>query len=249
MKPTIVIVEDDLIVAKVLQKILELEGFCVIINVVTVNQAIKVIEEHIPILVLIDINLQSEEDGIHLGHYLLKRKFIPYVYISSLYDAYTLNRVRETFPQGFISKPFKKIDVIETVLIAIKNFNPTYGNQFNNISISADVPFVFKHIVSYIDVNINKKITINDLVIRTRWKEKHFIRVFTDYMGATPYQFILLKKIEKAKKLIIETNIPTNAIAYELGFLSYTNFSNAFKKATGKTPSYYRLNFGLSLVN
>lgn len=250
MKTTIVVVEDNLITAKILKQILEGKGFHVIIGVATVENALKVIKEYNPILVLIDINLNAEKDGVNLGHFLLKKRTIPYIYISSFSDEFTLERVKETCPHGFIAKPFKKIDVLASVFLAINNFKPSYsGSELIRDSFTDETPFVLKEIIGYINENINEKITIYDLSIRSPWKQQHFIRVFTNYMGVTPYQFILLKKIEKAKKLIIETNINTHAIAFELGFLSYTNFSNAFKKSTGKTPSNFRLNFSTAVVD
>lgn len=248
MKPIIVVVEDNLITAKVLKQILEGKGFHVIIDVVSVGDALNIIEQHNPILVLIDINLTGEKDGINLGHFLLKKRTVPYIYISSFSDEYTLERVKETCPHGFIAKPFKKIDVLAAVLIAINNFKPLYSdNDLIRNTETDETPFILKKIVAYINDNINEKITISDLSTRSRWKQQHFIKVFTNYMGITPYQFILVKKIEKAKKLITETNVNTHDIAFELGFLSYSNFSKAFKKSTGKTPSNYRFNFGVGI--
>lgn len=250
MKPKIIVVEDNLITAKILKQILEEKGFYIIIHVVTVDDALKVIKELNPILVLIDVNLNGQKDGIDLGHFLLKKRTIPYIYISTFSDEFTLERVKETCPHGFIAKPFKKIDVLASVFIVINNFNLfNSDSELIRNTYTDETPFVLKEIVRYINDNINEKITIYDLSIRSRWKQKHFIKIFTNYMGVTPYQFILLTKIEKAKKLIIETNINIHGIAFELGFLSYANFSKAFKKSTGTTPSNFRLNFSKSVVD
>ncbi|MFV5685689.1 response regulator transcription factor [Flavobacterium sp. GB2R13] len=242
MKPTIIIVEDSLIIAMDIRSILEQEGYNVISNVVSVEQAILLIEKTPPDLVLIDINLKREKDGVNLGHYLLKKGGIPYVYITSCSDKFTLERVKETYPQGFIVKPFKKIDILTTVSLALNNFkqNNIEATKTSDI-IDLEVPYILKGIVSYIEDNINEKITISDLSLRSRWKEQHFIRVFTNYIGETPYQFILSKKIAMAKKMIIETDIPVIEIGFELGFQSHANFCNAFKKITSKTPTNFRI--------
>jgi AraC-like DNA-binding protein/CheY-like chemotaxis protein len=240
-RPTILVVEDELIIALDMKGILEQEGYNVIINIVTVNQAIQAIEEHNPVLVLIDINLNQEKDGVNLGQYLLKKDTIPFIYITSYTDNLTLERVKETHPNGFIVKPFKPIDFKTTVAIVLSNYKFKTEAIENSGTVKEDeIPFVLKNIVTYITDNIDEKIDIQELSAKSRWKHQHFIRVFTKYIGETPYQFILKKKIEKAKKLLMETNIPTLEIGYELGFLSYSNFSNAFKKDTGKTPDAYR---------
>lgn len=242
MKPTIIIVEDSLIIAMDIRSILEEQGYNVISNVISVEQAILLIEKSVPDLVLIDINLKKEKDGINLGHYLLKKGGIPYIYITSSTDKFTLERVKETYPQGFIVKPFKKIDILTTVSLTLHNYKRNSIDVSEGVTcVGTDVPYILKEIVGYIEDNINEKITIADLSLRSRWKKQHFIRVFTNYIGETPYQFILSKKIAMAKKMIIETDIPLIDIGYELGFQSHANFCNAFKKITSKTPTSFRI--------
>lgn len=241
MKLTIIVVEDDFVIALDIRGILEEAGFSVITNIVSVEQAILCVEENKPDLVLIDINLKKDKDGVNLGHYLLKKGGIPYIYISSYSDNFTLERVKETRPFGFIVKPFKKADVTTTVSLVLNQFElNTRAISQSNTTANNEIPYILKDSVDYIMDHINDKINIYDLSLRSRWKHQHFIRVFTNYIGETPYQFILLKKIDKAKKLICETNISISEISFELGFQSYGNFCNAFKKITGKTPNVYR---------
>ena len=242
MKPTIIIVEDNLIISMDIRSILEEEGYNVLSNVTNVEQAILLIEKSLPDLLLIDINLKKEKDGVNLGHYLLKKGGIPYVYITSCTDKFTLERVKETYPHGFIVKPFKKIDILTNVLLTLNNFKQNTADiSRSEINAYTHVPLILKEIVGYIEDNVNEKITISDLSLRSRWKKQHFIRVFTNYIGETPYQFILAKKIAMAKKMIIDTDIPVVDIGFELGFQSHANFCNAFKKITSKTPTNFRI--------
>ena len=244
MIPNILIVEDSLIIAMDIRNILEDDGYNVISNVVSVEQAVLFIEKNMPNLVLIDINLKKEKDGVNLGHYLQKKGDIPFIYITSCADKFTLERVKETYPHGFIVKPFKKIDIVTAVSLAFNNFKRnTVDVTGGTTIIDRDVPFILKEIVEYIEHNINEKISISDLSVRSRWKKQHFIRVFTNYIGKTPYQFILSKKIAMAKKMITETDIPVIDIGFELGFQSHANFCNAFKKITTKTPSDFRIRY------
>ena len=59
-------------------------------------------------------------------------------------------------------------------------------------------------------------------------------------MSLTPYQYILNRKIEKSKALLADEQVSINSIAFEIGFLSYSNFCNAFKRITGITPEAYK---------
>ncbi len=242
MKQTIIVVEDEILIAFDIKEILEEEGFNVIINVVTVAQAIEFIETEKPSLVLIDINLKNNDDGVELGHYLLKKDSIPFIYITSNTDKVTLDRVKETRPYGFIVKPFKPIDIKTTVSIILNNYRHKNVDPMRlSEPIKNDIPFRIREIINYINKNVFEKIEIDDLVALTEWKKHHFIRTFTSYLNVTPYQYILKIKIDKAKSLISETNQPITEISQDLGFQSYSNFCIAFKKLNNdENPESFR---------
>lgn len=241
MKPLILIVEDELIIALHIKEILKEEGFDEIINVDNVNDAITTIENLNPSLVLIDISLRQDKDGVHLGAFLLERDKIPFIYITSYSDKSTLERVRETRPYGYIVKPFKPTDLKSTVDIVLHNFKHRNIDVLRqDKEISNDIPFILKQSLKYINDNVNEKIKISDLANQTRWESQHFNRLFTQYIGSTPYKYIMDKKIEKAKTLLIETKIPIVQLSFDLGFKSHSNFCSIFKKVTGKTPENFR---------
>ncbi len=70
-RETILIVEDELLIAMDIKGILEEEDYNVISNVVSVEEAMECINNVNPQLVLIDINLKENQTGIDLGNYLL----------------------------------------------------------------------------------------------------------------------------------------------------------------------------------
>jgi AraC-like DNA-binding protein/AmiR/NasT family two-component response regulator len=245
IKPTVLIVEDNFVIALDIRIILEGEGYLVLRTVSSFEAAILSIKTNKPDLVLIDISLHGEKDGINLANYLLRQRGTCYIYISSHSDKLTIDRVKESCPSGFIVKPFKRADIVTTIEIAFDNFS-----RNEKVAISAEqnvnieVPFILKDIVKYIDEHIDKKISIDELSVISPWRSQHFIRVFTSFIGVTPYQYILKKKMEKAKDLICNTDLSYFEVCFELGFQSYANFSNAFKKTTGKTPAQYKKFFG-----
>ena len=240
MKTKIIIVEDELIIARHLKNILVNEGYEVIDGITTVENAKKIIEEENPQLVLIDINLKQQETGIDLAAYLLEKDTIPYIYISSYSDAITLEKVNETRPHGFIVKPFKVVDVQTTVSIVLNNFKK--NSTFSQYDIpDNNVPFRIKKTLEYIEDNLNIKIDIEILAKKCNWEKQHFIRMFAKYVGETPYQYILKRKIEKSKILLTQSNLSINEISGELGFVSYSNFFKQFKKITNYTPENFRV--------
>ncbi|TDP61137.1 response regulator transcription factor [Flavobacterium dankookense] len=244
-KKLILIVEDDFLIAKSARYILEEEGYDVIVNVDNYLKAIEIIQNKKPDLILVDISIKGDQDGIELGKYLLNSDDIPYIYISSHTDKITLERVKDTRPYGFIVKPFKEMDLVTTVSLVLNNYSfrdldPKRNNKHELDSID-EVPFRIRGVVEYINEHINEKIDINTLAQLTNWKAHHFIRMFSNLIGVTPYQYILKKKIENIKVKLEETDQPIMDIAYATGFQSYSNFSIAFKKIAGVSPEVYRI--------
>lgn len=241
MKATILVVEDKYLIARNIKNILENDGYKVISEIESVEDAIEVLKSREVNLVLLDINLKKDKDGIELGHYLLAKATVPFIYITSYSDKITVDRASETRPQGFLVKPFKAIDVITTVSIVLKNYSLRKIDQTRAVEESTDeIPFVLKKTIDYINENINKNISIDELASKTSWSYQHFSRLFSKYVGSTPHRYIAGRKIEKAKTLLIETTIPTRQISYELGFTNHGFFCTTFKKLTDKTPDEFR---------
>lgn len=247
MKPTILVVEDEFKIAEEIKEILEIEGYEVITYLTTVNNAIKLIETHQPVLVLMEthLRLDTKNDGISLGQFLLNKGTIPYIYITSSSDNVTLDRVKDTRPHGMIIKPFKPIDIKAMVSIVLNNQKHQLVDSLRkeeNLEefMTYDVPFALKEVVDYMNANIDLRLDVREISKMTKWKYMHFIRVFTKYIGVTPYQYLLKKKVAKAKLLISETEIPLTQISVELGFNCYSNFCNVFKREVGTTPNNLR---------
>ncbi len=233
----IVVVEDEIIIALDIKKILNKLGFEAVINITSVTAAINAIEMYNPILVLIDINLDKSGDGTLIGDYLLNKKIIPYIYVTSYSDSLTLEKVNKTRPHGYIVKPFKSVDISSTISIVLNSF---YYQKNQETAALALIPYRIKEVLNYIDTHVYERIDILNLVQMTKWKKDHFIREFRRTIGITPYQYILKKKIEESKTMIKEIDKPLNEISFELGFESYANFCNAFKKITETTPEKFR---------
>lgn len=241
MKYKILIIEDELLIAKDISFILESKGYVTKYGIKTAEEAIIEIQNNNYDLVLIDIHLKDNSDGILVGSYLLNKNIIPYIYITSYSDKESIERIKLTRPHGIIIKPFKLEDIITNTSIVLSNFYYSNINVFSvNDELNYKIPFLLKDVCDYIDLNINKKINMQELTSLTKWSKQHFLKLFTDFIGQSPYQYILYKKIEKAKKIIKESDVKLSYLALDLGFESYSNFFLAFKKQTGCTPDCYR---------
>jgi CheY-like chemotaxis protein len=241
MKKRILVIEDEPFIAVDIQQLLIDEGYDVQINFQDVANALQLIEDWQPHLVLLDIHLNEEKTGIDIGEYLQQQNRIPFIYITSYSDKLTLEKVKNSRPYGFIIKPYKTADIVSTVYLVINNY------QYRKIDVlrekelpNNDIPMQLKVVIHYVMNQLDKKIEVAELAAMTRWDVDHFTRIFKQYLALTPYQFILKAKIEAAAVIIAQTEEPLRGVAIDFGFSSYSNFYNAFKKVIGETPENIR---------
>nr|WP_321230558.1 response regulator transcription factor [uncultured Psychroserpens sp.] len=111
------IVEDEPLIAETAKMSLESFGINVLGFSEDYESALKDIQQKQANIVLLDINLQGEKDGIDLA-LTLEKLNIPYLFVTSQTDPSTLARVKETNPLGFIVKPFTDSGLLSNVELA-----------------------------------------------------------------------------------------------------------------------------------
>ena len=117
---SVLIVEDDDIIAQVADWRLKNLGYTVCGRAVTGAEAMELLVKHKPDIVLMDINIKGDVDGIETARMIKKGFNIPVVYVTSHSDGPTLERAKETKPDGFIVKPFEDNDLRVAIELALK---------------------------------------------------------------------------------------------------------------------------------
>lgn len=118
-KGAILVVEDDDIIARVLDWRLKNLGYTVCGRASTGAEAMEMVVQTRPDLVLMDINITGEIDGIETASMIKKGFSIPVVYVTSHSDGPTLERAKATKPDGFIIKPFGDDDLRVAIDLAL----------------------------------------------------------------------------------------------------------------------------------
>ncbi len=95
-------------------------------------------------------------------------------------------------------------------------------------------------VIQYINSNLSKKFTLNELAEISYFSRTYFSALFKELNGVSPWEYINIKRIEKAKAMLIEGGHGILYIAGECGFSNISNFNRIFKKITGKVPSDYK---------
>ena len=95
-------------------------------------------------------------------------------------------------------------------------------------------------IKNYLDANYSETITLDSLAALTHMNKYYLAHTFTKYVGLSPINYLLQKRIQEGKSLLESTSYSIAQISDLLGFSSQSYFSQAFSKATGMTPMQYR---------
>ncbi len=162
----VLVVEDEIIVADDIRRTLQKLGYAVPSVVSSGEDAIKEVEKNKPDLVLMDIMLKGEMDGIQTAGQINSRFNIPVVYLTAYSDEKILERAKATEPFGYIIKPFKKRELHITIEMALtkhriekqlkksKEFIETVLNSMNDA-------------ISVIDVNDFRIIDANTVFLES----------------------------------------------------------------------------------
>lgn len=99
-----------------------------------------------------------------------------------------------------------------------------------------------ENILNYIDRNCHKDISLNQVGEFANMSSYYLSKIFKKETGINFVTYLTDRKIEIAKDMLVNTNIPIINIALELSYHEPNYFSKVFKKATGMTPTEYRRN-------
>lgn len=100
--------------------------------------------------------------------------------------------------------------------------------------------------IEYIKSNYINNIKTSELAKNAAFSTNHFIRLFEEYTGLTPHQYIKKLRLDMALEYL-KTDLSITEIAEKCGYLTVSSFSNAFKKSFGQKPSNFREDANLGL--
>ncbi len=120
-KIKILIVEDEPVIAENISLYLDNNDFEVSGIAYDSEDAMQQLKENTPDAVLLDINLESDTDGIDIARYIQEHYQLPFIFLTSYSDRITLERAKQVKPSGYIVKPFNERTLLASLEIAISN--------------------------------------------------------------------------------------------------------------------------------
>ncbi|HMK35055.1 MAG TPA: response regulator [Desulfomonilaceae bacterium] len=117
--PTVMIVEDEIVVAMELEEKLKNMGYQVAAIVSSGEAAVSGVDSSQPDVILMDVRLQGRLDGIQAARLIGRRSNVPIIYLTAYADDATLDRAKMTVPFGYLIKPFSEKELKTTIEIAL----------------------------------------------------------------------------------------------------------------------------------
>lgn len=94
--------------------------------------------------------------------------------------------------------------------------------------------------IRYMNAHLFEPINVKAVAESVNWSQSHFSREFKAHTGYSPYEYIILRRIDKAKHMLTSTQMTVKQIAYHTGYNSEENFIHSFQKNVGLSPSLFR---------
>jgi AraC family transcriptional regulator len=97
-----------------------------------------------------------------------------------------------------------------------------------------------KRLEQYLAINIDKRIGLDDMAAAAGLSKMHFAAQFRAATGFRPREYLLFKRIERAKAVMVATEMSLVEVAFSVGFNAQAHFSTVFKRFTGKSPAQWK---------
>src|SRR2546429_9125915 len=119
---------------------------------------------------------------------------------------------------------------------------PTVVKDANVVSPNGtDVQERLRRARRFIDECYDLPLDLNQISRQACLSRYHFLRLFRDTFQTTPHQYLIQRRIEKAKELLRSQPVSVTDVCFEVGFQSLGSFSSLFRKCVGDAPAKYQI--------
>ena len=126
-------------------------------------------------------------------------------------------------------------------MVLARHLLSTYASAVRQSVDSGGLPrYKLRRAVDYINDNIGEDISFRDIAAHLKMSAYHFARMFKQTTGESPHHYIMHRRMERAKTLLVDARLPISDVAFEVGYKSQSHFTTCFGRLTGLTPAAFR---------
>ena len=172
----ILIIDDEFLIAKDIKMLLKVEKNIDSDTASNPNDAISLYKDFSYDLLICDINLNSDIDGIELVKKILEIRKVPIIFLTAYKDDILIERAKKTIPFAYLLKPFDENQLLLTVELSILNYKNSSPSENNSIELRNEFEKLTKRekeILSYVKNGMTSKEIGNTLHISSLTVDKH----------------------------------------------------------------------------
>ncbi|HWR07156.1 response regulator transcription factor [Sporomusa sp.] len=238
----LLIVEDVPLERKALRKIIQRQYFNINILEDAKNgiEAIEKAKLYRPDIILMDIRI-PEISGLEAQKRIVK--IVPNVKTIILTAYSEFDYAQEAIKNGvadYLLKPVRPEDLVKAIDLAIVSLTKAISVVGTGQSSAIVERDILKGVLNYIERHYCSEIKLNAVAEFAHLNPQYFSRYFKKEMGITFTNYVMKLRVEKAKRLLADTNYPIYRIAAELGFSDPTYFNKVFLKYEKQPPYKYK---------
>jgi AraC family transcriptional regulator len=160
---------------------------------------------------------------------------------AALTDAHVVDLVYRLHAQARAGQPLGA-SYVEGLSLTLGSYVfGKYGSRDATDPVAGALPTAYRvRLIALIDDQLARDLSLTELAAVVGYSPDHFARLFKRAFGVSPYQYVLERRIERAKSLLRQRSLSIADVAVRCGFASQAHLHLAFKARTGITPGAYR---------
>jgi AraC family transcriptional regulator len=156
-------------------------------------------------------------------------------------DAHVVDLVRRLEVQACSGQPLGALYTEALSLTLLTYLRGRYARATGTAPDAGSLrPWQRDRVIEFVEENLSSCIGLSDLAELAGYSPVHFARLFKRCFGQPPYQYVLARRVERAKSMLKDQDRPLSSVATACGFSTQAHLNTAFKQRTGVTPGVFR---------
>ena len=207
--------------------------------------AIRILNNESIHLMVSDIEMPNGT-GLELLEILRdQKKEIPCIFVTCHPEFDYMRKAIQLSCYDYILKPIL-YDEFEQVLMGLI---PQLSGSMQEVSEESKVPSLGgngqernleREVKTYVKDHLGEDITVTQIAEELHFNPQYLMRTFKAKSGLSIMEYITQTRLEYAKQILRDTDLPIKSVALMVGYSDYAYFTRVFRKETGRTPSVYR---------
>ena len=234
----VLLVEDEPIIRRGIKKLLEevITGYKVMWEASNGLEALKIADIVVPDIVITDIRM-PEMNGIDfISFFMKKHPSVAVVVISGHDDFIYVKEALKLGAKDYLLKPISRSELASTLQNLSRKDEETDSIVIDDESLNINI----KRITNLIKGNLDREISLDFISNSLNLHPNYISHLFKAETNINISDYIMQKRINKSKELLLQTNLKIYDISSMVGYINPKHFSAVFKKHVGKTPHQYR---------